>query len=69
LGAALLGAGGAAYLLVGSLVTAFFWGIGGAMVVYALAGMRQYETKKWSFFQDQLNIDDKYRPGTKKRTR
>lgn len=67
LGAAILGAGGAAYLFVGSLVTVFFWGVGGAMLVYALAGIRQHELKKWNFFQDQFNIDEKYRPWSRKR--
>jgi len=67
LGAAILGAGGAAYLFVGSLVTVFFWVVGGVMMAYALVGIRQHELKRWRFFQDQFNIDERYRPDLRNR--
>jgi len=43
-------------------VIAFFWVVGGIMMIYALAGIRQHEPKRWSFFQDEFNVDEKYRP-------
>ena|SRR5438445_3290601 len=62
LGAAILGAGGAAFVLAGWVVTATFWIVGGSMTVYALAGLRSWERKKWEFYADQYSIEPRYRP-------
>jgi hypothetical protein len=62
LGAAVLGAGGAAYVLVGKDVSFVFWAIGGLVMTWGLYGLRKWETKRWEFYADQFSIDAKYRP-------
>jgi len=37
------------------------------MMAYALVGIRQHELKRWRFFQDQFNIDERYRPDLRNR--
>jgi len=65
LGAAILGAGGAGFVLVGLDVALFFWAIGLALMGSALYGMRKWELKKWEFYADQFSIEEKYRPASR----
>ena len=62
LGAAVLGAGGAAFVLVGREVSFIFWIVGGILMGWGLAGLAKWERKKWNFYADQFSVDPKYRP-------
>ncbi len=62
LGAAILGAGGAGFVLVGLDVALFFWSIGLFLMGWSLFGMRKWELKKWEFYADQFSVEERYRP-------
>jgi hypothetical protein len=62
LGTAVLGAGGAAFVLVGLNLALFFWLIGGALMGAGLGGLWEWERKKWDFYADQFSVEEKYRP-------
>lgn len=62
LGAAILGAGGAAFLFAGWLVAVVFWIVGGAMMTWALTGLRSWELKKWEYYANQFIVEERYRP-------
>ncbi len=62
LGAALLGAGGAGFILEGWLVAVLFWTVGLVLMGSGLYGLRKWERKRWDFYADQFSIDTKYRP-------
>jgi len=62
LGAAILGAGGAAYLFGGWPVTIVFWVLGGILMAWALTGLRSWEMRKWEFYADQFSVGEAYRP-------
>ncbi len=62
LGAAVLGAGGAAYVLVGRDVSVLFWAVGGVLMALGLVGMRGWELRRWEFYADQFSVEAKYRP-------
>jgi hypothetical protein len=62
LGGALLGAGGAAYILEGFPVAVVFWTTGLILMTSGLYGLRKWEQKKWEFYADQFSVEPKYRP-------
>jgi hypothetical protein len=62
LGAAVLGAGGAGFILEGWIVASVFWTVGLVLMSSGLYGLRKWERKKWDFCSDQFSIDAKYRP-------
>jgi len=62
LGAALLGAGGAAYVLEGIPVAVVFWTAGLILMGAGLYGLRKWERKRWEFYADQFSVEPKYRP-------
>ena len=62
LGAAILGAGGAGYILEGIGVAAVFWTVGLILMGSGLYGLRNWERKKWNFYADQFSVDPRYRP-------
>jgi|SRR5437016_2949082 len=62
LGAAILGAGGAGFILEGWVVAVVFWAVGLGLMASGLFGLRKWERKKWDFYADQFSIDAKYRP-------
>jgi len=62
IGGAILGAGGAGYVLAGWEVAAVFWAVGLVLMGWALAGLRNWERKRWDFYADQFSVEAKYRP-------
>jgi len=62
LGAAILGAGGAGYILEGIGVAAVFWTVRLILMGSGLYGLRNWERKKWNFYADQFSVDPRYRP-------
>lgn len=69
IGTAVLGAGGAAYLFVGLDLALFFWGVGVTLMGAGLAGLWEWERKKWDFYADQFSVDERYRPWKRRRGR
>lgn len=70
LGTALLGAGGAAFLVettyaLGSiryLPAVVLWLSGGGLIAYSLWGLVGWERSRWDFYAEQFNVPEKYRP-------